>query len=253
MTKISDIIGSLEQLAPISLQEDFDNAGVQVSADPDAECSGVLVCLDITEPVIDEAIRKGCNMVVSHHPLIFNPLRQITNATFQERCVIRAVQNGITLYSAHTNLDNAPDGVNRRISQVLGLENMEPLGMGMVGTLPEPVGEREFVARVAELFDVRCVQHSAFQGRTIRRVAVCGGAGSFLISEAEQAGADCFITGEISYHRFFEAGNALLMALGHYQSEQFTKNLISEYVGSHFPELKVEMTEINTNAIEYFI
>lgn len=253
MTKISEIIDSIEQLAPLSLQEGYDNAGIQVSTDPDAECSGVLVCLDITEPVIDEAIRRGCNMIVSHHPLIFNPLRHVTGATFQERCVIRSLQGGITLYSAHTNLDNAPEGVNLRICQVLGLENVEPLGMGMIGTLPQSAGEREFVSKVAELFKVKCVQHSAFRDRTIQRVAVCGGAGSFLMSDAEQAGADCFITGEISYHRFFEAGRALLLAIGHYQSEQFTKNLISDYVRSRFPGLKVDMTETDTNAIEYFI
>lgn len=252
MSRNSEIIAALEQFAPLSLQEDFDNAGVQVAPEEDSECTGVLVCLDITEAILDEAVRRGCSMVVSHHPLIFSPLRQVTCATYQERCVMKAVKSGITLYSAHTNLDSAPEGVNFRIAQVLGLGNLEQLGMGMVGTLPEAMDEESFLSKVAELFDVECIQHSALTGRTIRRVAVCGGAGSFLMAEAGKAGADCFVTGEISYHRFFEAGAPMLVAIGHYQSEQFTINLLRDYIHSRFPQLKVEMTRINTNAIKYF-
>ena len=143
---IRKIADALETLAPLAFQEDYDNAGLQVGLIDD-EVTGVLLCLDITEDIVDEAVRKGCNLVVSHHPLIFRPLKHVTGATYQERCVMKAVRNGIALYSAHTNLDNAEDGVNYRIASLIGLKDLEWLeekagaegcGSGVVGNLPAP-------------------------------------------------------------------------------------------------------------------
>ena len=126
MVKIKDIANALEMFAPLPLQDDFDNAGLQIGL-TDAEVAGVLLCLDVTEAVVDEAIASGCNLIISHHPVIFKPLKRITGSNYVERCIIKALANGIAIYSAHTNLDNAPGGVNYRIAEILGLQNVRIL------------------------------------------------------------------------------------------------------------------------------
>lgn len=253
---IRKIIEALETLAPLALQEDYDNSGLQVGT-PDQEVTGVLICLDITEEVVAEAVRKGCGLIVSHHPLIFRPLKSITDATYQQRCVLEAVRHGIAIYSAHTSLDNAEDGVNHRIASLIGLRDLEWLeekgagGSGVVGDLPVPEDVRAFLARLKATFGIKCLMHTALPGAPVRRVALCGGAGSFLMDAARAKGADCFITGEISYHHFFEAGGLLLVAMGHYQSEQFTKDLLRDFLAERFPGLRLELTETDTNPIQY--
>ena len=126
LVKIKDIANALEMFAPLPLQDDFDNAGLQIGL-TDAEVAGVLLCLDVTEAVVDEAIASGCNLIISHHPVIFKPLKRITGSNYVERCIIKALANGIAIYSAHTNLDNAPGGVNYRIAEILGLQNVRIL------------------------------------------------------------------------------------------------------------------------------
>lgn len=253
---IRKIIEALETLAPLALQEDYDNSGLQVGT-PDQEVTGVLICLDITEEVVAEAVRKGCGLIVSHHPLIFRPLKSITDATYQQRCVLEAVRHGIAIYSAHTSLDNAEDGVNHRIASLIGLRDLEWLeekgagGSGVVGDLPVPEDAAAFLARLKATFGIKCLMHTALPGAPVRRVALCGGAGSFLMDAARAKGADCFITGEISYHHFFEAGGLLLVAMGHYQSEQFTKDLLRDFLAERFPGLRLELTETDTNPIQY--
>ena len=255
------IVEALETLAPLALQEDYDNAGLQVGL-PDSEVTGVLLCLDITEEVVAEAVRKGCNLIVSHHPLIFRPLKRVTDATYQQRCVMQAVRNGIALYSAHTNLDNAEDGVNYRIASLIGLHGIDWLeekpvtagrscGSGVVGDLPEPEPAAAFLARLKETFGIDCLMHTDPAGKVVRRVALCGGAGSFLMDAARAKGADCFVTGEISYHHFFDADGLLLVAMGHYQSERFTVDLLRDFLVSRFPGLRVEVTGTDTNPIHY--
>ena len=259
-TKIRQIVDALEALAPLAYQEDYDNAGLQVGLIDD-EVTGVLLCLDITEEIIAEAINKGCNLVVSHHPLIFKPLKSVTGATYQQRCVMEAVRHGIALYSAHTNLDNARDGVNYRIASKVGLRDLEWIeekpvsgdccGSGVIGNLPALENASDFLRRLKDAFEVDCLMHTDPSGLTLRRVALCGGAGSFLMDEARAKGADAFITGEISYHHFFEADGMLLVAMGHYQSEQFTKDLLRDFLSDRFPDLRIEMTSVDTNPIHY--
>ena len=257
---IRRIVDALETLAPLAYQEDYDNAGLQVGLIDD-EVTGVLLCLDITEDIVAEAVRKGCNLVVSHHPLIFRPLKSVTGATYQQRCVMEAVRHGIALYSAHTNLDNARDGVNYRIASKIGLRDLEWIeekpatgdscGSGVIGTLPAPEKATDFLVRLKDAFGVKCLMHTDPSGLTLRRIALCGGAGSFLMDEARAKGADAFITGEISYHHFFDADGMLLIAMGHYQSEQYTKDLLHEFLAARFPDLRIEMTSIDTNPIHY--
>ena len=258
MAKLREIIAALERLAPLKLQDEWDNSGLQVGF-PDAEISRVLVCLDITEAVVEEAVAKKCNLIVSHHPLLFKPLRQVSDTTYQQRCVVRALSAGISIYSAHTSLDNAPGGVNHKIASRLGLRELRWLspqegvdaGAGLVGELPQPERDADFLARVKELFGVQCLQHSALDGRDIRRVALCGGAGAFLLRDAIRAGADCFLSGEFHYHDYFENGGVLLAELGHYQSEQYTQALLQDYLTANCPGLEVVTTALNTNPIQY--
>ncbi len=126
MAKIKEIADALEMFAPLPLQDGFDNAGLQVGL-TETEVTGVLLCLDVTEKIVDEAVALGCNLIVSHHPLIFSPLKKITGATYVERCVMKAMAAGIAIYSAHTNIDNAIGGVNYRIAEKLGLKNLKVL------------------------------------------------------------------------------------------------------------------------------
>lgn len=256
--KLREIIAALERLAPLRLQDEWDNSGLQVGF-PEAEVSKALVCLDVTEEIVKEAVDNGCNLIVSHHPLIFKALRQVSDATYQQRCVVHALASGISIYSAHTSLDNAPGGVNHRIAGKLGLQQLrwlcpkegEDAGSGLVGELPAPERDTDFLARVQDSFGVECLLHSAPDGRDIRRVALCGGAGAFLMRDAVRAGADCFLSGEFHYHDYFENQGVLLAELGHYQSEQFTQDLLLEYLTASCPGLRVCRTALNTNPIRY--
>ena len=258
--KIRQIICALEDFAPLALQDGYDNAGLQIGLPEDVDATGVLLCLDVTEAVVDEAVSLGCNMVVSHHPLLFHPLKSITGKDFVERVVVKAIKNNITLYAAHTNLDNAPFGVSHRMAKKLGLTHLtwlEPKtgiegGSGIIGDLPVVCEKDAFVRRVKEVFKVDCVRFNNWNGTQVRRVAVCGGAGAFLLPHAVADHADAFITGEIGYHRFFGHENELLMLeIGHYESEQFTLELFRDIIGKLSPDLPIFDTQIKTNPILY--
>ncbi len=256
--KVQDIENTIEHIAPLFLQDDFDNSGLQVGVESD-EVRAVLVCLDVTEDIISEALEKGCNLIVSHHPLLFHPLKKVSEDTYQQRCVRRAISNGISIYASHTNLDNAPGGVNYWIAGKIGLQQLDWLerkegqnaGSGLVGVLPEPVCAEEFLSRLKAVFGVRALAYNAVDPqKMIYRVALCGGAGSFLIPAALSLGADCFITGEVHYHQYFEAEGMLIAALGHYESEQYTTDLLAEIIGQAYPDLRVEKTALCTNPIQ---
>ncbi len=267
--KIKEIIGALERFAPLPLQESYDNAGLQVGL-TEAEASGALLCLDVTEEVIDEAIRLGCNLVVAHHPMLFRGLKQISDKTQVERCVRMAIQHDIAIYAAHTNLDNAEDGVNYRIAEKLGLVDVQMMqqhtvrvshdgqehhvvaGSGLMGYLPVPEDSLAFLQRVKDVFHVECLMHNELLQRPIHSVALCGGAGSFLIDEAIACDADAFLTGEVGYHQFFGHEQEIqIAALGHYQSEQYTKEIFYSIIGEIAPELPLFVTAVDTNPIKY--
>ena len=334
--RIKDILQTIEQLAPLSLQESYDNSGLQVG-DPNREVNGVLVCIDVTENVIDEAISLGCNLIIAHHPIAFRPFKSLTGKTYVERCIIQAIKQDIAIYAAHTNLDNAQGGVNYKLAEMLELQQVkilqpkqnallkfvttvpvqhaesvrnalfnaggghignydscsynltgegtfraregahphvgeidtlhieteirietvipamkkeevirsllavhpyeEPVfdlypiandwsqsGSGVVGVLPEPMPEQEFLYWLKDVFNLPAIQHSKIQGKEIRDVAICGGAGAFLIPDAIAYGADTFITGEAKYNDFYDVeGRILLAVVGHYESEICTK------------------------------
>ena len=257
---VGEIISAIERVAPLRYQDEWDNSGLQVGF-PGVEVKKVLVCLDITEAVVDEAAQKGCEMIVSHHPLLFRALKQVSDSTYQQRCVCSALSKGIAIYSAHTSLDNAPGGVNFEIAGRIGLTDLEWLqpkdgedaGSGVIGLLPDPEVDKEFLARLQDTFLVRDLRHSGCSGRMIRKVALCGGAGAFLMRDAIRKGADCFITGEFHYHDYFENDGMLLAELGHYESEQYTIDLLAGLLRESLPGLDVQLTSLNTNPIQNII
>ena len=322
------------------------------------------MCLDVTEAVVDEAVTLGYNLIVSHHPLIFKGYKSITGRDYVERCILKAIRNDIAIYSAHTNLDNAPGGVNFKIAEKIGLENiriLEPkqecllklvtfvpraqadevrnalaeagcgcignydscsynvegegmfralkgaspfcgevgelhkeseirietilpdfkkatvvkallgahpyeepafdfyplkndwaqVGAGVIGELKKPETELEFLKNIKKTFEVGCVKHTRLSGRLIQTVALCGGAGAFLLPRAVGK-ADVFITGEVKYHDYFNYENDILIAeIGHYESEQYTKEIFYSIIREMFPALEVQMTRVNTNPIKY--
>lgn len=254
--RIKEVVSALEQFAPLPLQDGFDNAGMQIGL-TDAEVAGALLCLDVTEAVLDEAIALGYNLVISHHPLIFKGYKSITGNDYVERCIMKAIKNDIVIYSAHTNLDNAPQGVNYKIAEKIGLKNIRILapkenqihqeqstGAGVIGELEEIETETEFLKRIKKIFEVGCVKHNRLTGREIKTVALCGGAGAFLIPRAIHEQADVFLTGEIKYHDYFGHEEDILLAeIGHYESEQYTKEIFYNLIREMFPNIHVEMTK----------
>lgn len=362
--RIKEIVCALERFAPLPLQDGFDNAGLQIGL-TEAEATGALLCLDVTESVIDEAIKLGYNIIISHHPLIFKGYKSITGKDYIERCIIKAIKNDIVIYSAHTNLDNAFNGVNYKIAEKIGLKNISILapkfnsllklvtftteesaqavrnalfsagcghignydscsfnstgegtfralngatpycgkinelhfekevkietifpafkkesvikalldahpyeepaydlyslqnswqqcGAGIIGELSTPISELQFLTDIKHKFNTGCIKYNRCSDRNIQKIAICGGSGSFLLPQAIQNDADAFVTGEIKYHDYFGHDNEILMAeIGHYESEQYTQELLQEIIEKAFPDLKVAITSINTNPIKY--
>ena len=362
--KIKEIISVLEEMAPLAYAEDFDNVGLLVG-DQDVEATGVLVCHDALENIIDEAIAKNCNLVVCFHPILFSGLKKITGKNYVERAVIKAIKNDIAIYAVHTALDNHQEGVNKIFSDALGLintkilipkqnfirklvtytipENAEEvrnalfdagagtignyencsfnskgigtymgnehsnpqvgerfefvqgdeikievtfekhlenkilkalfkshayeevayeiyelqnqhqnIGLGMIGELKNHMNEKEFLLFAKEKMQCGGIRHSNFTGKEIKKVAVLGGAGSFAIKNAIQAGADAYLTADLKYHQFYEAENKLLLAdIGHFESERYTKNYIVDYLRKKILNFAVILSEENSNPVKY--
>ena len=258
--RIQEVIDALECFAPLSLQDSYDNAGLQIGL-TEVDASGVLLCLDVTEDVLLEAVRTGCNMVVSHHPLLFRGLKQISDQTQPARCARMAIEHGLCIYAAHTNLDNARGGVNYEMADRLGARVtgwLRPLaggegGSGVMAELPEAEEPLQFLRRVKQTFGVHTLCHNDGPAdRPIRRLALCGGAGDFLMDDALAQGADCFLTGEMHYHQYFGQEQSLWIGvLGHYQSERFTIDLLERLVRETCPGLPTRQTTVDTNAIRY--
>ena len=260
--KIKEVLSALERFAPLPLQESWDNAGLQVGL-TEAEVSGALLCLDVTEKVVDEAVEKGCNLIVSHHPLLFRGLKTISDLTDVQRTVRKAIRQDVCVVSMLTNMDNARGGVNFKIAEKLGLTDVEFLsskrvgdtecGSGIIGTLTEPMAADDFIRLVKRTFDVECAMTNELLRRPVSRVAVCGGAGDFLLDEAIAAGADAFITGEMHYHQYFGYEQRIqICVIGHYQSEQYTAEVFRDIIQAECPDVRTEIAETNTNPVLYF-
>jgi dinuclear metal center YbgI/SA1388 family protein len=260
--KIKQVLEALEKFAPLPLQESWDNAGLQIGL-TEAEVSGALLCLDVTERIIDEAVENGCNLVVSHHPLLFRGLKQVADANDVQRTVRKAIKNDVAVISMHTNMDNALGGVNFKIAEKLGLSHLAflgerrvgetPCGSGVTGVLREPMVSCDFVTHVKRTFDVECAMCNELLRRKISCVAVCGGAGDFMLDDAVAAGADAFITGEMHYHQYFGYEQRIqICVIGHYQSEQFTTEVMRSIIEADCPGVICRIATTCTNPILYY-
>jgi dinuclear metal center YbgI/SA1388 family protein len=362
--RVKDICDIIEDIAPLSLQEKYDNSGL-IIGNFDTDVSGILITIDVTHDVVLEAIEKNCNLIVSHHPLIFNPLKKITGKTETEKCIIGAIKNDIAIYAAHTNLDNTINGVSGKMAEKIGLINKsvllpidkcllklvtfipqlysyklrealfnagaghignydfcsfnsegygtfrandqanpfvgennqlhtenetrievifpehkkneviaalykthpyeEPafdiiqldnqrndIGAGVIGELPDAVDEVTFIKRLKSLFNSKVIRHTNLSGKKIKKIALCGGAGSFLLREAINQQADIFISGDFKYHEFHAAENKIIIAdIGHFESEQYTKDVFYEIIRKKISTFAIQISEINTNPINY--
>ena len=262
--KIIEVCQYLETIAPKHLQESYDNAGLIVG-DPSTTVSGVLVCLDSIESIVEEAVAKKCNLIVAHHPIIFAGLKQINGKNYVERTVIKAIQHKVAIYAIHTNLDNVLyKGVNGMIAKKIGLQKVDVLlpkkrelegnivGSGVLGYLPKPMDELDFLKDLKRIMQVGCLKYTRLIGRPVSKVAVCGGSGSFLLRQAIKQEADVFVTADFKYHEFFDANDRIVIAdIGHYESEQYTIELLTRILSEKFSTFAIHSTKHNTNPVLY--
>jgi dinuclear metal center YbgI/SA1388 family protein len=363
--RIKDVASYLEEIAPGAYQESYDNAGL-ITGDPSATVTNVLISLDCTEAVVEEAIYTNCNMIVAHHPIVFRGLKKLTGSNYIERTVIKAIKHDIAIYAIHTNLDNVHTGVNRKICEKIGLQNLrilapktdtlqklvtfipkehtelvlaalheagagqignynncsfrvdgtgtfkpndlatphigkkheqeyvsetrvevifpayleskimgalrkshpyeevafyltslknanQEVGSGMVGELENELEPLEFLKRLKQRMAITMIRHTHLVKTPVKKVAVCGGSGSFLLGNAIKAGAQFFITSDFKYHELFDADNQIVIAdVGHYESEVFTKELLQEVLMKKFPTFAINFSRTVTNPISYF-
>jgi len=266
MVKISDIIKFLEDLVPLRIQENYDNCGLLIGQQ-NSDVKGVLIALDCTEEVIEEAISENFNFVITHHPIIFKGLKSLTGKNMNERAVIKAIKNEISVYAIHTNLDNIfYQGVNHKIAAKLGLMNQTILhpniqettkelkvGSGILGELETPMEMEDILSKIKNTFDTKVIRYTKGISRKIQKVAVCGGAGSFLLKKAIEKDSDLFLSSDFKYHEFFDADQKIVIAdIGHYESEQFTGELIFEILSQKFDTFALRCSKVNTNPINYY-
>lgn len=358
--KLSHIIAAVEEFAPRGLQESWDNSGLQVALPPEAEgeCSGVLLCVDVTEDIIAEAAAKGCNLVLSHHPMIFKGLKSIAGRTPSERAVAAAIRAGVAVYSAHTSLDSTRGGISYAMAEKLGARvlgvlvpsqvkmekisvicprahaedvqlmlmddpsdlkptswvvdgvemgetaqgsipdfsivhepltrvevvvpslhtgrilralasaptqltvNVEQLsdragsyGLGVVAQFDEPVPMADMADKLRTAFGtgaIRASRAAADGHRTVRRIALCGGAGGEFIGDAIGAGADAYITADIRYHDFADHRNDIaLFDVGHFESENCAKTIFYRLLCEKFPNFAVQNSQLENNPVIY--
>lgn len=257
--KVKDIIAVIEEFAPLSIQEGWDNSGLCVGS-PEDEVTSALFALDCTEQLVDEAVACGADMIITHHPLIFSGLKKISPQDQVGAAVIKAIKNGIAIYAAHTNADKVIAGVSGAMAAKLGLTDVQILdedgdgtGLGVVGDLSQPLTADEAVALVKEKFGLKMLKASSPSDGLISRVAMCGGSGGSLIGAARRSGAQLYISGDISYHNFFTPEGFMIMDIGHYESEIEIVNILFSLIMKKFPTFAVRITQnIYSNPIFYF-
>ncbi len=256
--QVKDIIQALEELMPLNLQESYDNCGLQVG-DRTQEISSALLCVDLTEAVVQEAIDLGAGLIITHHPPLFKGLKCIGTSSYIERAIVKAIQNNIVIYTAHTNADNASNGLNYLLAEDFALENVQTLspldehsgnGAGIIGDLKEEIELNTFLQQVKKYFACEKLSYSKSEVKRIKRVALCGGAGAFLWRSAKTLGADIFITGEAKYNDYFDVEERPILAtVGHYESEVIATKLFRKVISKKFPNFVLYISKLNSNPI----
>ena len=363
--RLKELCSYLDSAVPLSFQESYDNSGLQIGL-PEREIASSMITLDVTEEVVDEAISVKCDLIISHHPLIFTGIKRITDRTFTERILLKAIKNDIAVYSSHTNLDIFSNGVSRKMAEKLNLKEIKVLsplerkllklvtyipeshldkvrnalfeagagvignydrcgfstpgtgsfrgneatkpfvgekgkvhfedemrfetvlyshlrnnvikallsahpyeevaydiynlenknidaGLGCLGQFDSPITENDFLKLVFSVFDAKGVRYSKPTGKSVKKVALCGGSGASLLNEAVASGADVFLTSDVKYHNFFDAENKILLIdAGHFESEKFSTEILKDLIMKKFPKFAVRFSETNTNPINYF-
>ena len=263
--KVKDICSCIEEFAPLSWQESWDNCGLLVGI-PNQTVHKVLLTFDVTEAVVAEAVDVQAQMIVAHHPLMLSGIKQLTGSNDMQRTIMLAIKNDIAIYAAHTNMDSAPGGVSSRMAAKIGLTDLQVLspqatalrntdtqvGLGLVGILPAPVSELHFLNQLKDIFSTPVIRHTRLTGRYIQKVALCGGSGSSLLANAIRSNADIFVTGDFKYHQFADAEHDILVAdIGHFESEQFVKEIFHELLIKKIATFAVHFSKIKTNPINY--
>ncbi|MDR2894300.1 MAG: Nif3-like dinuclear metal center hexameric protein [Alistipes sp.] len=282
--KIRDIVAPIEEFAPLALQEPYDNCGLVVGH-PDTEVAGAVLCVDVTEEILDEAIALGAGLIIAHHPIIFHPLHSIGGGGHVDRVVVKAIRSGIAIYAAHTNLDCAQGGMSHRLARQLGLTDVETLdptgggmgfgmggnapngaggsnatdnatgggtGFGAIGNLPEPVDPLDFLRSVARTLGTGCIRHTTPPTEKVRRVALSTGAGSEGLERAVERGADIFLTADVRYDRFFAAEGWILLAdVGHFESEFCAIDLIHDVISKKIANFALHKSVCARNPVNY--
>ena len=254
MATVNDIYAFLNDLAPVRYQMDFDNAGFLVG-DGSAAVEHVLLALDITDDVIAEAAALRAQLIVSHHPLIFTPLRRATADDLTGRKVLALAQHGIAAICMHTNLDAADGGVNDCLAKKLGLDDIFLLNdekIGRIGTLSCEKGLEEFLRDVIELLGCGGLRYCRGSGR-VYRVAVGGGACGEYIPQAIAQGCDTFVTSDLRYNDFLDTRGLNLIDAGHFPTENVVCPAVKTYLEEHFPEVKTVISTSHRDVIQYYL
>ncbi|MEE0990691.1 MAG: Nif3-like dinuclear metal center hexameric protein [Paludibacteraceae bacterium] len=255
-----EIVNIIESEYPKFSQEIWDNSGLLIDNE-NAEATGILICFDITEDSINEAIEKNCNFIVSHHPLFINGLKKISQDTYTERCVRLAIKNDIAIYCCHTPVDKSRSGISFKMAEKLGLENVDFLskdadkdfGLGIVGELTQAMNPIDFIALVKETFAQDKVRYSLNKEKPIKKVAFCGGSGASLINSALKAKADAYICGDIKHHDFFSSQEGILLIdAGHFETEIAIKDLFFSVFSKKIPNFAVYLAKTDKSPIKYF-
>ena len=257
--KVRDVTSVIEAFAPLSLQESYDNAGLIVGR-ADDEVNKALLAVDVTEDVIAEALEEGCDMIITHHPIVFHPMKRFNSASQTERCVELAIRHGIVLYAAHTNLDSTPHGMSWRVAQILGLKNVEVMqptsadgaGFGVIGELKESIDSQLFMRRVLELFNVKVLRHSDLVVPKISKVAICTGSGGSFIDLARSSGADIYLTADLKYNDFMRHENSIILAdMGHFESEYCAIQLLFDILSKNLCIFAARKSVRSRNPVNY--
>ena len=259
--KVKDIVAMLEAEVPLAWQESYDNAGLAVGS-PEAEVEKIVLALDITEEVVDEAIREGAQMVVSHHPIIFRPIKRLADESRQQRTIAKAIRHGVALYAAHTNLDSAPiAGISHHLAGLLGVQVEgvleqgadEGVGIGVVGNLPQAVPTEAFLGYVKDVLGVEALRHSTVRVESVQRVAICSGSGGGLIEVAEKSGADVYISADFKYHDFVDADRMVLVDVGHFESEICAIEILFDILSKKITTFALRKSVCAENPVKYKI
>lgn len=253
---VQQVIDIIESVFPLRRQEGWDNSGLQIGS-RETHVAKVLLCTDVTEAVVQEAIEKQCEMIVSHHPLLFHGLKTIQGNTRAERCAIMAIRNDIAVYSSHTAADCYLHGVSGQMAAMLGIEDYAFLvttgddsGLGAVGKLKEPLDFKALLTLVKNTFSAPVVRYTEPLADTVQTIAMCGGAGSEFMDNAIAAGADVYITADAKYHEFQAADQRIaLLDIGHFESEQHLTHIIECLLRQHLPELLTERATADKSPI----